>query len=201
MTNDSDDQVAELEARLEVLRRRYELAHEVVPAGEGDIATVDAAGKRLSTGIDGVVYVRMVSQVDHRGTLTEIVNFANPFWDEPVVYSYCFTIRPGRIKGWGLHRRQADRYFLCAGAMRVVLHDGRVESPTFGAFAEFHLTQEARALLLIPPGVWHADQNWGDRDAVVLNFPTRPYDRAAPDKARVDPHSGVIPFDWSLPDG
>jgi dTDP-4-dehydrorhamnose 3,5-epimerase len=91
-------------------------------------------------------------------------------------------------------------HFLCAGQMRVVPHDRRVRSPTFGAFAEFHLTEDSRALLLIPPGVWHADQNWGDRDSVVLNFPTRPYDRAAPDKYRIDPHSGVIRFDWSLPD-
>jgi len=189
------------DARTTALHLRYDLAEEVVPVAEGDVPTVNAAGARLNTGIDGVVYSRRVAQVDHRGTLTEIVNFADAFWDEPVVYSYCFTIRPGRIKGWGMHRRQADRYFLCAGQTRVVLHDGRVRSPTFGAFAEFHLTEQSRALLLIPPGVWHADQNWGDTDAVLLNFPTRPYDRAAPDKYRVDPHSGVIPFDWSLPDG
>jgi hypothetical protein len=34
-----------------------------------------------------------------------------------------------------------------------------------------------------------------------MNFPTRAYDAAAPDKFRIDPHSGAIPFDWSLPDG
>ncbi len=28
-----------------------------------------------------------------------------------------------------------------------------------------------------------------------------PYNREAPDKYRLDPHSGEIPFDWSLPDG
>jgi hypothetical protein len=44
-------------------------------------------------------------------------------------------------------------------------------------------------------------QNWGETDARVLNFPTRPYDPAKPDKLRIDPHSGVIPFDWELRDG
>ena len=34
-----------------------------------------------------------------------------------------------------------------------------------------------------------------------MNFPTEPYDRETPDKYRIDPHSGEIPFDWSLPDG
>lgn len=181
------------------IRSRYDLADEVLPPAERDAPTVDAAGQRLKTGIEGVVYVRATPQVDHRGTLTEIINFNNDFWDEPIVYAYCFTIRPGRIKGWGMHLKQADRYFLSAGSVRVVLHDGRVRSPTYGAFAEFHLTEESRALLLIPPGVWHGDQNWGDGDAQVLNFPTRPFNREEPDKYRTDPYAGTIPFDWSLP--
>jgi hypothetical protein len=33
-----------------------------------------------------------------------IVNFDQPFWEEPVVYAYGITIRPGRIKGWGMHK-------------------------------------------------------------------------------------------------
>jgi dTDP-4-dehydrorhamnose 3,5-epimerase len=49
--------------------------------------------------------------------------------------------------------------------------------------------------------VWHADQNWGERDAMVVNFPTRAFDRANPDKRRIDPHSGEIPFEWELPNG
>jgi dTDP-4-dehydrorhamnose 3,5-epimerase len=179
---------------------RYELAREVTPSAGKDQPTVDAAGRRLTAGIEGVKYVRLVPQVDHRGSLTEVVNFDNPFWDEPIVYSYCFTIQPGRVKAWGMHKKQADRYFLAAGRVRVVLFDGRVHSPTYERFAQFHLTEDSRALLLIPPGVWHGDQNWGDTEAVMVNFPTRPFDRENPDKYRIDPHSGTIPFDWSLPD-
>ena len=173
----------------------------VEPAGSQDEPTVDAAGRRRSTGIEGVRYQRLVSHPDQRGSLTEVVNFGLDFWEEPVVYSYCFTIRPGRIKAWGMHRKQADRYFIAAGHVRVVLYDGRVDSPTFHAFAEFHMTEEARGLLYIPPGVWHGDQNYGTSDAVMLNFPTRPFDRDDPDKFRIDPHSGEIPFDWTLRDG
>jgi dTDP-4-dehydrorhamnose 3,5-epimerase len=183
------------------LRTRYELADEILPEAPADAPTVDHAGRRLATGIEGVVYSRAVSHVDHRGSLTEVVNFDDAFWDEPIVYSYCFTIRPGRIKGWGMHRKQADRYFLAQGSVRVVLFDGRVHSPTHGRFAEFHLSEAARGRLLIPPGVWHADQNWGDTEAVLINFPTRPFDREQPDKHRIAPASGEIPFDFTLPDG
>lgn len=179
---------------------RYSLARDVEPPADKDAATVDEQGRRVSTGIEGVRHARVVSQVDHRGSLTEAVNFDHEFWDEPIVYSYCFTIRPGRIKAWGMHKKQADRYFIATGHVRVVLYDGRTQSPTFGSFAEFQLTEESRGLLLIPPGVWHGDQNWGQAEAVVMNFPTRPFDRDNPDKYRIDPHSGLIPFDWSLPD-
>lgn len=179
----------------------YRLGGAVEPAAEKDTPTVDHEGRRLHAGIAGVRYERVVSHVDQRGSLTEALSFDHPFWDQPVVYSYCVTVRPGRIKGWGMHRLQADRYFLVTGHVRVVLYDGRVESPTFRSFAEFQLTDESRALLLIPPGVWHADHNWGDMEAAIMNFPTRPFDRENPDKYRIDPHDGTIPFDWSRVDG
>lgn len=131
----------------------------------------------------------------------EVVNFDHPFWTEPIVYSYALTIAPGRIKGWGMHKLQADRYFVAGGDVRIVLYDGRTESPTFGRFAQFYCGERTPSLLRIPPGVWHADQSIGDRDALIVNFPTRPYDRAEPDKYRIDPHSGEIDFDWTLSDG
>ena len=82
-----------------------------------------------------------------------------------------------------------------------MLYDGRTRSPSHGQFAQFHMTGATRALLLIPPGVWHADQNWGDTEAVMINHPTRPFDHNDPDKHRIDPSSGEIAFDWTLPDG
>jgi dTDP-4-dehydrorhamnose 3,5-epimerase len=176
-------------------------AGEVRPTVNVDRATVDSSGRRLATGIDGV-RLRMLGplQADHRGSLLEVIDARDPFWDEPIVYAYRFIVRPGRIKGWGMHMVQSDRYLTLAGRLRVVLFDGRVKSPTHGHYAEFQFTDETPGLLLIPPGVWHADQNTGDRDAVLINLPTRPYDHANPDKYRIDPGSGEIPFDWSLKD-
>ena len=52
-----------------------------------------------------------------------------------------------------------------------------------------------------PPGVWHADQNIGGTEAAIIDFPTQPFDRAKPDKYRIDPHGGEIPFDFTLRDG
>jgi dTDP-4-dehydrorhamnose 3,5-epimerase len=174
---------------------------EVRPEAPRDEMTVDAAGRRVASGIEGVVHERLVDHHDHRGMLAELIDLTRPFWSEPVVYAYAFTVRPGRIKGWGMHKLQADRYAVLAGSLRVVLHDGRVDSPSRGCFAEFHFTDASPGLLRIPPGVWHADQNWGATDARVVNFPTCAYDRAQPDKYRIDPHDGRIAFDFTLRDG
>lgn len=170
-------------------------------ASTRDRPTVDVDGRELGSQIAGVVLERLAPHADHRGSLTRVLDTRERFWIEPIVYAYEFTIRPGRIKGWGMHERQTDRYYLAHGRVRVVLYDGRADSPTHERIEQFFFTETTPGLLMIPPGVWHADQNWGDHDARVLNFPTRPYDAVNPDKLRVDPQSDVIPFDWTLRDG
>jgi dTDP-4-dehydrorhamnose 3,5-epimerase len=172
----------------------------VVPGGLRDVPTVGATGRRRPK-LEGVVTAPAVVHADHRGTLMETVNFDDAFWEEPVVYAYTFTVAPGRIKGWGMHKGQTDRYVVLVGRLRVVLYDGRPDSQTFQEFAEFSFADEAPGFLRIPPGVWHADQNVGEVPCRVLNFPTHPYDRDAPDKYRIDPASGEIPFDFTLRDG
>jgi dTDP-4-dehydrorhamnose 3,5-epimerase len=181
--------------------RRPSSAGDIFPSGTRDVPTVTSAGEPRTTHIEGVKLARLAPLVDHRGSLVEVINFDHPFWDEPVVYAYTVTIRPGRIKGWGMHRLQADRYFLSSGNGRVVLFDGRVDSPSHRRLSEFHFGDASPGLLRIPPGVWHADQNYGDDEVTFLNFPTRPYEHSNPDKYRIDPHSDEIPFDWSLRDG
>jgi dTDP-4-dehydrorhamnose 3,5-epimerase len=173
---------------------------DVTPDAPRDNPTVDDDGELLDTRLDGVELVRVSPHVDDRGSLIEIYNPSLKFWREPIVYSYSVLIRPERIKGWGMHKLQTDRYFVARGCLRVVLYDGRTDSPSYQRFAEFYFTDASLGLLRIPPGVWHADQNWGDTDALIVNFPTEPYDRANPDKFRIDPHSGEIPFDWKLKD-
>lgn len=172
----------------------------VTPHAEREAPTVTASGLRMER-IDGVELLRLAPHPDHRGSLTEIMNVQREFWREPVVHAYLFTIRPGRIKGWGMHEKQADRYFGVRGQVRVVLFDGRVDSSTHGVYDQYYLGEELPSLLRIPPGVWHADQNVGTEEAGVMNFPTVAYDPAAPDKFRIDPHSDEIPFDWDVLDG
>jgi dTDP-4-dehydrorhamnose 3,5-epimerase-like enzyme len=56
--------------------------------------------------------------------------------------------------------------------------------------------------LRIPRGVWHASQNYGEADAIFVNFPTEPCRFEDPDKYRLDPYDhSKIDFDWTLRGG
>jgi dTDP-4-dehydrorhamnose 3,5-epimerase len=173
----------------------------VAVAGVPDAARASEPDDVIARNIAGVRVDRPVGYHDHRGSLVPFMDFAKPFWDEPIVHAYEFTIRPGRIKGWGMHRRQADRYFVQSGDLRIVLYDGREDSPTKGNFCQFWFAGNGWLLLYIPQGVWHATQNWGSTLGRIVNFGTVRFDPADPDKARIDPHSGVIRFDWTIRDG
>jgi dTDP-4-dehydrorhamnose 3,5-epimerase len=173
----------------------------IEPDVEADSPTTAADGTRLNLGIEGVRFERLQRLVDHRGSLIEAININDPFWDKPVVHLEYVTLAPGMIKGWGMHKHSADRYVVAEGPLRVVLHDGRVDSPTRGAFAQFHFSEQAPGRLYIPPGIWHANQNYSDVEATLLVFPERTYQHDAPDKYRIDPMSDEIPFDWELRPG
>jgi hypothetical protein len=82
-----------------------------------DAATVTAEGTSLQELIDGVQINRRPTLADERGTVCEIYDLRWGLTDEPLVYAYQVTIRPGQIKGWVLHRVQTDR-LLCTTEWR-----------------------------------------------------------------------------------
>jgi dTDP-4-dehydrorhamnose 3,5-epimerase len=44
--------------------------------------------------------------------------------------------------------------------------------------------------------VWHADHNIGTTDVIVVNFPTKPYEHANPDKYRLPLNTDLIPYSF-----
>lgn len=76
--------------------------------GAADRPRTEEPDETMARKIAGVQIERVAGYDDHRGTLFPFLDFERPFWTEPVVHGYLFTIRPGRIKGWGMHLRQAE---------------------------------------------------------------------------------------------
>lgn len=169
--------------------------HDKPQIGTPDAATVTADGQPIAPFIDGVRVHQTPVHVDHRGRVFEVFNAAHDFWTTPIVHSYVFTMRPGLIKGWGIHEHKEDRYCMLSGEMLVVLWDGRRESPTHGLVQEVLLTPQRTRMLEIPRGVWHVDINMGPDECMVMNHPTAPYDYAHPDRRLLPWDSPEIPVD------
>jgi dTDP-4-dehydrorhamnose 3,5-epimerase len=171
------------------------VSHPVIPVK--DLQTVTPKGKSVKRRITGLIIRPAQTHVDRRGEVVEIFNPAWKLHSAPMVYAYQASIRPGQIKGWIVHRKQADRIFTSSGVQRWVFYDDRKGSRTRGLINDFTFSERNRALLIIPTGVWHAVQNVGETEAVFFNLPTQAYDYADPDKYRLPPKNDLIPFDFT----
>ena len=161
-----------------------------------DRPTVAPDGSELGALPEGVRVRDLITHTDDRGTLFELYDPRWGFHEAPLVYAYVATMRPGVTKGWAMHEKHDDRYTLLFGSLEVVFYDAREGSPTEGLVAKVVLSEHRRRLLCIPTGIWHADRNIGDREAVIVNFPTHPYEHEDPDKFRLPLDTDAIPYTW-----
>lgn len=170
-------------------------------AAEQDRLTTDEERERIVPVPHGATFRDSVRHVDDRGSVTELYD---PRWNwhpEPLVFSYMFTIRPGVVKGWGLHKLHEDRYFVIRGEMELVMYDPRPDSPTFGMISKVYLSAARPRLFNVPRFVWHADRNIGSDELMVINFPTIQYDHSNPDKYRLPLDTDLIPYDFGDANG
>ena len=150
--------------------------------------------------IDGVRTKKLVVHCDERGRLMEMLRS-----DEDVFTGfgqvYLTTAHPGVVKGWHYHKKQTDNMVVVRGMMKIVLYDDRSGSPTRGLVNEFFVGDHNPMLVQIPAGVFHGFKCISEHEALVINTVTEPYNHAAPDEYRVDPHTSDIPYDWARKDG
>ncbi|HNA04332.1 MAG TPA: dTDP-4-dehydrorhamnose 3,5-epimerase family protein [Rhodocyclaceae bacterium] len=160
--------------------------------------TVTPEGKSVAPLIDGVKIHHPVTHQDERGTLCEVYSRSWKFDDVSMVHAYLVTVRPGKVKGWAIHHVQIDRYFFVSGTLKLVLYDARKDSPTRGMINEFYFGELNRALVSVPPGIYHAVENVGTVDGLMFNIPSEPYRYEAPDKSLLPLENDVIPYSFAL---
>ena len=103
---------------------------------------------------------------------------------------------PGSISAWHVHQLTTDRLFVSQGLFRIVLYDARPDSTTYECINEFRLGDVRPALLVIPPGVWHAVQNIATTSAVLLNLVDQAYRYEDPDHWRLPVNTDKIPYQF-----
>ena len=166
-----------------------------------DIQTVTPEGNHLRQMIDGVQVRRAPVIEDERGELCEVFRESWGVHPLPLVYVYYIGIRPRKIKGWVVHKKQDDRLFVARGVIRFGLYDDRRDSKTYKLLNVFTVSERNRGLVVIPRGVYHGIQNIGETEASLVNMPTEPYNHADPDKYRLPLKNDLIPFAFEDVDG
>ena len=150
--------------------------------------------------IDGVVVKKLKVIPDERGYLMEMMRADDEFFQK-FGQIYMTVVYPGVVKGWHYHKKQTDHFVCVKGMIKVVLYDGREDSPTHKEVGEFFLGEQNPILLVIPKLVLHGMKGVGTEPGLLINCPTEMYDYKNPDEFRVDPHDNDIPYDWSRKDG
>lgn len=110
---------------------------------------------------------------------------------------YFSTVFPGVVKGWHLHKKTTLNYAVVEGMIKLVLYDGRIESPTRGQLQELFIGENNYCLVQIPPMIWNGFKGIGTKTAIVADLTDLPHD--PDDMVRLDPmNNTLINYDWAL---
>ncbi len=145
-------------------------------------------------GIEGVEIVPLARIPDERGTIFHMLRRTDPHFRE-FGEIYFTSIYGGVVKGWHRHRLMVLNYACIWGRIKLVLFDGREDSPTHGGLIERFLGPDDYSLVVIPPGIWTGFKAMTDV-AIVANCATLPHDPQ--NTERLDPFSPQIPYDWAV---
>ena len=152
-------------------------------------------GDYAARGIEGVSVVPLRRIPDERGTIFHMLRSTD---DHFIAFGeiYFTTIYPGVVKGWHKHREMTLNYACIFGRIKLVLYDGRRDSPTEGSLEEVFLGPDNHSLVIIGPEIWTGFKGIGAPFSIVANCCTHPHDPSR--TTRLDPHDNDIPYDWSL---
>jgi len=137
---------------------------------------------------------------DERGRLMEILRRDDEMF-KGFGQVYMTTAYPGVVKGWHYYKKQYDNMAVVKGTMKIVLCDGREDSPTYREVNEFFAGEHNPILIHIPPYIYHWFKCVSQEEAIVVNTPTETYNYEEPDEFRVHPHDNDLPYDWGRNDG
>jgi dTDP-4-dehydrorhamnose 3,5-epimerase len=163
-------------------------------------SAVDCRGNLHVSPLDGLAF-RPTRPIPHEdGHVTEVARADWELLGGPLSQVHITTTFAGRVRAWGLHQHSADRLFVVSGLVKIVVFDGRRESPTLGELNEFVVSERNPGLLIVPANVYHGWKNIGTTEAIIINMPERSYNHEQPDALDLPWDSEaarrIIPYTW-----
>lgn len=167
----------------------------LIPGAVKDRQTVTPQWSPCSQELIAGVAIREVANVPKKGGyLTECLR-AEWLGDNVKIDQIFQTVmEPGFVSAWHAHAHTTDRLFVSQGLARIVLYDGRRDSPTLGLVNEMQFGTIRPALLTIPPQVWHGVQNVSSGPMLLLNIVDSAYSYSDPDHWRLPETCPEIPY-------
>jgi len=145
--------------------------------------------------INGVVIYPLRKIPDERGTIMHMLKRTDSHFEE-FGEIYFTTIHPGAIKGWHVHTKLVLNYCVLVGNIKLVLYDGRENSPTYKELQEIFMGEDNYVLVKIPVGVLSGFKAIGGKTALLANCANLPHDSA--ETIRIDPYTKDIPYNWDI---
>lgn len=109
--------------------------------------------------------------------------------------AYFSKINEGVIKGWKYHHKIHQNFCVPFGSVRIVMYDGRENSPSFGLFSEIVLDDSQHyALLSLPPGIWYSFKCISKDFALLSNIIDSAHEPAESETLPLI--NNTIPYDW-----
>lgn len=173
----------------------FSFADGFIAGAKKDRQSVTADWQFLVPVIDGVVTREVKHVIKGDGSwLTEVFRQDWLVDDLGIEQVFQNALQPGAVSGWHAHRFVTDRIFVNLGTLRIGLYDAREASATHGMTNQFTLGDHRPALIVIPPGVWHAVANPGNELSSLLNLVDRAYTYEDPDHWRLPIDTPLIPL-------
>jgi len=147
--------------------------------------------------IEGVVVKKLTPILDERGFLQECFRSDWPTFKK-FGQAYITVAFPNVVKAWHSHKIQTDNMVCVAGNAKLVLYDGREDSPTYRRINEIFFGEIKPLLVSIPPQIWHGFKAMDNRRIMVLNCPSELYNYETPDEYRLPYDTDEIQYDWGI---
>ncbi|MBN8215264.1 MAG: dTDP-4-dehydrorhamnose 3,5-epimerase family protein [Spirochaetes bacterium] len=143
--------------------------------------------------IPGVILKTLSTHGGEGGFFRELIRGSDPFFQEGFGQFSHSLVLQGVAKGWHLHQKQVDWWYVAAGVLKVALCDRRPGAPK--KVVELILgDHQTPRVLRIPPGVAHGCKAL--QGPVHLFYITsREYDPG--DEGRLPHDDPSIGYDWT----
>ncbi len=146
------------------------------------------------TMIQGLAIKKVILHRDERGFFAELLKAGEETFHEIRQTSYSET-RLGVVKAFHVHDYW-EVWCVIKGRARVVLYDGRPDSPTRGETQVIFAGEDDFQTIAIPPNVAHGYQALGPSPMGIIYHAEQPYDSSRRQIEHIPHDDPAINFQW-----